>query len=67
MSIVEIIQQYTTTYTIKQYGNRSFRIAYKRAGDKREMHIDKIYDTVEDAKAFIAACKNMDYAISLIK
>lgn len=65
MNTVKTIQQYSTTYIINQLGNRSFRIAYKVDGEARYHHVDKVWDTVEDAEEYISTCNSMDAMLEM--
>lgn len=65
MKIVKTIKQYATTYSIAQQGNCSFRVSYTHPDSARAKHIEKIFNSVDDAEKFIAACKVMDMAISM--
>ena len=54
------VQQYSTTYTIAQFGNHSFRISFIGDGEKRIHNVVKVFPTIQDAEDYIRACANMD-------
>lgn len=66
MKTVKTIQQFETVYTVSQFGNRSFRVAFARKGETRVHHIDKVFDTIGDVEEYIHTCANADKLIATI-
>lgn len=60
MQRVKTIEQRSTIYTIGQMGNRSFRVSYRRTGERRVMHVMTVFDSADAAEAYIKSCANAD-------
>ena len=60
MQTVQTIEQGGTAYTISQMGNRSYRISFRRKGERKVTHVTTIFDTCEEAEAYITSCGSMD-------
>lgn len=65
MTTVKTIRQHTTTYTISQFGNRSFRISYVTDSNERVRHVEKVWSSQEEAEEYIATCNSMDAMLAL--
>lgn len=66
MNTIKTIVQHKTTYHINQIGNRTFRIAYTTGNESCIHHVDAIFDTPEDAEAYITSISNSDALIAQI-
>lgn len=66
MKTIKTIVQHKTTYHINQIGNRTFRIAYTTGGETRLHHVDAVFDTPENAEAYIASVSNSDAFVAQI-
>lgn len=66
MNTIKTIVQHKTTYHINQIGNRTFRIAYTTGGETRPHHVDAVFDTPENAEAYIASIANSDAFVAQI-
>lgn len=64
MKVVEIIYNYRVKYTIYRLGNRSYIVKFIGL-DGAERAVNIIFDTVEDAKAYINGLRVIDKLMSM--
>lgn len=60
MKTVKTIRQDFHTYSINQFGNRSFRIAYQIDGFRRVLHVEYVFDTLKAAEDYIRSQESHD-------
>lgn len=60
MKTVKTIRQDCHTYSINQFGNRSFRIAYQIEDFRRVFHVDYVFDTLAAAEEYILSHETQD-------
>lgn len=65
MKIIKTITQHGCTYSIKQFGNCSFRLAY-RCGNERPKNVECVFDSISECEEYISSIANCDALIAQI-
>lgn len=65
MKTVKTITQHGCTYFVNQFGNCSFRIAY-RLGTEQTKHIDHVFASIAECEEYISSISGSDALIAQI-